>query len=1283
MPSSICSGDTPPILPNVSNNGIVGIWNPTIVSNTTSGSYVFTPSAGQCATVTTVNIAINPLVPVFIPAIQTICSGESTSPLPTTSTNGITGTWSPAFNNTSTSTYTFTPNAGQCAPTTATATMTVIINPITAVFTQVAPICSGQTLAPLPTTSDNGVTGTWSPTINNTATTTYTFTPTVGQCTVTPATMTIVVNPIEAVFTQVAPICSGQSLAALPTTSDNGVTGTWSPAMNNLATTTYTFAPTVDQCSVTPATMTIVVNPIEAVFTQVAPICSGQTLAPLPTTSDNGVTGTWSPAMNNLATTTYTFTPTVGQCTVTPVAMTIVVNPIEAVFTQVAPICSGQTLAALPTTSDNGVTGTWSPAMNNLATTTYTFAPTVGQCSVTPVTMTIVVNPIEAVFTQVAPICSGQTLTPLPTTSDNGVSGTWSPAINNLATTTYTFAPTLGQCTVTPVTMTIVVNPIEAVFTQVAPICSGQTLAALPTTSDNGVTGTWSPTINNTATTTYTFTPTVGQCTVTPATMTIVVNPIEAVFTQVAPICSGQTLAPLPTTSDNGVTGTWSPAMNNLATTTYTFAPNVGPCTVTPVTMTIVVNPIEAVFTQVAPICSGQTLAALPTTSDNGVTGTWSPAMNNLATTTYTFTPTVGQCTVTPVTMTIVVNPIEAVFTQVAPICSGQTLAPLPTTSDNGVTGTWSPTINNTATTTYTFTPTVGQCTVTPATMTIVVNPIEAVFTQVAPICSGETLAPLPTTSDNGVSGTWSPAMNNLATTTYTFAPTLGQCTVTPVTMTIVVNPIVLPTFTAIAPFCSGSASPVLPTTSNNSITGTWNPTTVSNINSATYTFTPTEGQCATTTTLDIIIIQKTIPLFDPIADVCYDSTAPILPLTSTNGITGTWNPPTVSNTVSAIYTFTPTDGICATTTTLTININAITPLFDTVTPICANETAPILPSTSTNGITGNWNPAIVSNTVSANYVFTPNAGQCATTTTLSVTINQIVTPTFTAIAPICSGSVSPVLPLTSNNAITGTWNPATISNTLSGTYTFTPTAGQCATFTTLDVIVNPNITPLFTPIAPICSGEVSPVLPLTSTNGVTGTWNPATVSNTLSGNYIFTPNSGQCAPTATLGVVVNPSPTSIALKTTDVINERPDGIIEITGVTSGLAPFNYSINNSSFTPNTIYSNLNPGNYTVTVQDSNGCVFSKEVTVNSICLIPNVISPNNDTFNDTFDLTGCDVEKLQIYNRYGVEVNDFRNYSDQWSGNNRKGESLPDGTYFYVAEIKNGTSKSGWVFITR
>jgi gliding motility-associated-like protein len=116
---------------------------------------------------------------------------------------------------------------------------------------------------------------------------------------------------------------------------------------------------------------------------------------------------------------------------------------------------------ALPTTSNNGITGTWSPAVDNLATTPYTFTPTAGQC-VTTATMTITVNPnVTPAFTQVGPICSGATLAALPTTSNNGISGTWSPTVNNLGTTTYTFTPTAGQCvTTTTVTMTITVNLI-------------------------------------------------------------------------------------------------------------------------------------------------------------------------------------------------------------------------------------------------------------------------------------------------------------------------------------------------------------------------------------------------------------------------------------------------------------------------------------------------------------------------------------------------------------------------------------------------------------------------------------------------------------------------------------------------------------------------------------------------------------------------------------------------------------------------------------------------------
>ena len=475
--------------------------------------------------------------------------------------------------------------------------------------------------------------------------------------------MTITVNPrVVPTFTQVAPICSGATLAALPTSSTNtpAITGTWSPALNNTLTTTYTFTPTAGLCATT-KTMTITVNPrVVPTFTQVAPICSGATLAALPTSSTNtpAITGTWSPALNNTLTTTYTFTPTAGLCATTK-TMIITVNPrIVPTFTQVAPICTGATLAALPTTSIDGVSGAWLPALNNLATTTYTFTPIVILCATTT-TMTIIVKPIvDPTFNQVAGICAGGVLNPLPTTSTNvpPIAGTWAPALNNTVGTSYTFTPAVGQCALAT-KMFIKVDPIiTPTFTQVAPICSGATLAALPTTSINGVTGTWSPALNNLATTTYNFMPTSGQCAIT-TTLIINVLPLITPLFQLYPNyqCPGMNIPTLPTISLNGIRGTWSPILNNLVTTTYTFTPNLGQCAYI-TQITIVVDPIiTPTFTQIAPICSGTTLGALPTTSINGVTGTWSPALNNLATTTYTFTPSLAVCTNTA-TMTVIVK---------------------------------------------------------------------------------------------------------------------------------------------------------------------------------------------------------------------------------------------------------------------------------------------------------------------------------------------------------------------------------------------------------------------------------------------------------------------------------------------------------------------------------------------------------------------------------------------------------------------------------------------------
>ena len=251
-------------------------------------------------------------------------------------------------------------------------------------------------------------------------------------------------------------------------------------------------------------------TPTTPTFTSVAPICAGSSLSPLPTTSNNGISGTWSPSIDNMNTTLYTFTST-SFCS-NDATMTVTVNaPTTPTFSAVTPICSGETLNALPTSSNNGINGSWSPAINNTATTMYTFTPTAGQCA-NNATMTITVNPpTTPTFNAVAPICSGETLNALPSASNNGINGSWSPAINNTATTMYTFTPTAGQCA-NNATMTIAVNVLPNVTANASSvtICDGDPVTL--TGSGNATSYTWNNSVtdgvafNPTNTDTYTVT---------------------------------------------------------------------------------------------------------------------------------------------------------------------------------------------------------------------------------------------------------------------------------------------------------------------------------------------------------------------------------------------------------------------------------------------------------------------------------------------------------------------------------------------------------------------------------------------------------------------------------------------------------------------------------------------------------------------------------------------------------------------------------------------------------
>lgn len=380
-------------------------------------------------------------------------------------------------------------------------------------------------------------------------------------------------------------------------------------------------------CSVN-ATKTVIVNQIiTPTFAQLGPYCLNEASDILPTTSLIGITGDWVRNINPTTTvstttvstttvglSTYTFTPSAGQCANTA-TMTITVNPNTPLnFTAVSPICLGGTLNPLPT-SNNGIVGTWAPALNNTATTTYTFTPTEGQC-VSGNTMAIIVNNTPAPSANAQNRCVGQTVSSL---SANGTALKWYNSATGgtvlglgtiLTNGTYYVSQTLNGCesarTLVAVTLD---SPIDPIFTIATTSCLGAPLSALPLTSNNGVSGTWTPVLNNSTTTEYTFSPTSGQC-ANIATMTITINPnITPSFNPVSAICAGAPLS-LPTSSTNGINGTWSPAINNTATTTYTFTPTTGQCvTATQQQLSVTVNPLPVIIlsSTAATACSTNT----------------------------------------------------------------------------------------------------------------------------------------------------------------------------------------------------------------------------------------------------------------------------------------------------------------------------------------------------------------------------------------------------------------------------------------------------------------------------------------------------------------------------------------------------------------------------------------------------------------------------------------------------------------------------------------------------
>ncbi len=294
-----------------------------------------------------------------------------------------------------------------------------------------------------------------------------------------------------------------------------------------------------------------------------------------------------------------------------------------------------------------------------------------------------------------------------------------------------------------------------------------------------------------------------------------------------------------------------------------------------------------------------------------------------------------------------------------------------------------------------------------------------------------------------------------------------------------------------------------------------------------------------------------------------------------------------------------------------------------------------------------------------------------------------------------------------------GTWEEMTSSGALStnvwnttavpyGSYEFRyHVDGSCSTFE--EAFINITINEI--PEVPIASADTvvceggnlqlyattvsNATYNWTGPNGFTSTTqNPIlnNISPSINGTYTVSSTRNNCLSlTSSVAVVVNALP-QFELGQGCADNQY---LVIATPIAGSFDPLMATYTWTG--PNGFASAVNPinitggdaGVYNLTVSDPNGCTFSQSIeVVRNICFIPNVITPNSDTTNDSFNLAGFEVDRIEIYNRWGRMVYEKDNYINEWHGQNMSGERLPDSTYYYVLSLRTGENKAGWVFVS-
>ena len=185
-------------------------------------------------------------------------------------------------------------------------------------------------------------------------------------------------------------------------------------------------------------------------------------------------------------------------------------------------------------------------------------------------------------------------------------------------------------------------------------------------------------------------------------------------------------------------------------------------------------------------------------------------------------------------------------------------------------------------------------------------------------------------------------------------------------------------------------------------------------------------------------------------------------------------------------------------------------------------------------------------------------------------------------------------------------------------------------------------------------------------------------ISGLAAGTFNVTVSDGNGCKAMAATIISQPAEILLSADISDAsCPDASDGqiVIETTG---GVGSYTFEWSNGA--NSNIITELRVGNYGLTVTDASLCVVNESFDLgyqNEQCfVIPGIITPNNDSYNDTWIIDGLELypgNEVEIYDRYGRRVFYAKAYDNSWDGT-FEGNELPMESYHYFINLNNGTS---------